>query len=550
MAECLIALAKFVGKQTNEIEEVVQAFFKKNTKYTIDFNLINVTIKNIVHLDTSEETPEQIQLHYRLYISIIQTTIERIESDDKHKIHFNKLINHLSANAHCEKWLLKALNIVNGNNLKIETVFENDKLVNLYTIMDNHSSSKKLHNIICRYLSIISSLDPFGNQINTYLTNILDLFVVKKLSSTQTLKIFAHIFTLVYNNENTNKIQAIHIRFDILIRHFQSLIYKIYSNEIKKREVCKNNTYINTVQYVSEILMNMTFDYDYNIELEGIIENTIKIAQYYKTVFKVCNEKYKDYKDIFIQYQDTVSMLFSSVKIDFKIDFNKPNSMCAIGIHREVLRFLKQDDKYEHLPHTKFVEVLEISLNYEYYNISNLIDDNIFYLIDYYLTFELSDKFCIYMNNRLAKTDDISLGVKYITKLLESNMKYWERCDNFYKVANYVRRNLSSHTYLHDIYKILLINFNKYKTNRKYLADILYIMSKYIHTTSPFSVKELQVFKQNLPFIKKTIISYSENTPKEILYKYHLKKQYNYLSKKANIMYWKKMSDDLVKDHH
>lgn len=129
-------------------------------------------------------------------------------------------------------------------------------------------------------------------------------------------------------------------------------------------------------------------------------------------------------------------------------------------------------------------------------------------------------------------------------------MNYWERCYNFYKVANYVRHNLSSHTNLHNIYEILLKNFKKYQTNRKYLADILYIMSKYIHTTSPFSVKELQVFKKNLPFIKHTINSYSENNPKEILYKYHLKKQYNYLSKKVNTMYWKKMSDNLLRLHY
>ena len=538
MAGLIVKLAKFVAKKNIDIEESVSLFFNKNKKYTVDVNLINITIKNIVHLDSSEEKPEQIQLHYRLYISVIKTTIERIESDDKHKIHFNKLINHLSENLHCEIWLLKVLNIVKGHNITIDPEYDNCKFVNLNTIICNYSSSKKLHNIICRYLSIISLSDLFDCKIGIFTKNIFDIYYTNKLSSTQILKIFAHIFTIFYNNIDTNIRLTNNIVCELFICTFRPLIDIMILSELKKREVCKNSIYLDTLEHIYEILINIDNKLDIhekiNNDIARIIIRTIEIAQYYNVVFDTC-------KDTYTQYQDLVSSLFTLIKFDFNTDINLSPDM--FECYRQVLQFLIQDEKQQQIPHVKIVNVLQVSMNYK-------CDEILVCLIDYYLTFELSDKFCIYMNNRLAKTDDISLGVKYITKLLESNMKYWERCDNFYKVANYVRRNLSSHTYLHDIYKILLINFNKYKTNRKYLADILYIMSKYIHTTSPFSVKELQVFKQNLPFIKHTIISYSENTPKEILYKYHLKKQYKYLSKKANIMYWKKMSNDLLRYHH
>ena len=557
MSNCLIALAKFVGKQTDEIEEVVEAFFKKNRKYRVDVNLINVTIKNIVHLDSSEETPEQIQLHYRVYISIIKTTIECIKPDERNNIHFNKLINHLSANAHCEIWLLDILKLLEKYLIKIEAKYDNGKLVNLYTIMDNHSSSKSLDSIIQKYLSVsIMSLNySFVEKIGIFLANIFELFVANRFSSTQILDFFKNIFTQVYE-KNISRTQTFNILY-IFVRTFGSLINIIATAEIKKREVCKNGIYIDTLKCISNILikLNTKFDEDINIEdiniediniediniediyiedinieIAKIIKHTIDIAQYYRVVFKVCNNTY-------IQYQDVVSLLFSLIKFDFRKDLMVSTDL--VVCYDQVLQFLKRNYMQQLIPHPNFTEVLQGSMNYIY--------DDIFYLIDYYLIVKQSDKFCIYMNNILTKIDDIAVGVKYVTLLLESKMNYWKRCDNFYKVANYVRHKLSSHTYLHSIYKILLKNFKKYKTNRKYLADILYIMSTYIHTTCPFSVEELKVFKQNLPFIKKTIISYSESTPKEILYKHHLKKQYKYLNKKVNIMYWRKMSDNMLK---
>lgn len=239
---------------------------------------------------------------------------------------------------------------------------------------------------------------------------------------------------------------------------------------------------------------------------------------------------------LYLKYQNVVCLLFELIEFDF--NQKRTVSPELFTCYDQVLTFLKQDEKQQLIPHKKFVDVLQISTNYRC--------NDIFNLIDYYLISEKNDTsgFCIYMNYRLKRTNDIMLGVIYITKLLESEIDNLKHCINFNQLAKYVRHNLSSHTIIHNIYRIFLQNFKiikytSYLANMKYLADILYIMSKYIHIQNPFCVKELKEFRENLPFIKETINSYSENSRKEILYKHHLKKQYNYLNKKVNEMYWK-----------